>query len=246
MEVGRRFWAKTPGFFRPAPRNINNLRKDFWAFAQNAVKNIVQEEPTDEITVPDAPTPDGVYLGRWLGRREAFALVAGRCSAAEAEGLRHIRERKLYRGVAGNWDEFCSAHVGASRRNVERNIRLLEEFGPAFFYISQIAHIGPEEYRAIAEHVDSEGVHLDGAVAPLLPENGAEVAAAVSELLRRVQPQPAETGEPCFEPVLRRCQAAARMLAASTADLNPLDKMELAEALVSLRQSAAARGVEMS
>jgi hypothetical protein len=36
------------------------------------------------------------------------------------------------------------------------------------------------------------------------------------------------------------------MLAASTADLNPLDKMELAEALVSLRQSAAARGVRMT
>jgi hypothetical protein len=35
------------------------------------------------------------------------------------------------------------------------------------------------------------------------------------------------------------------MLAASTAELNPLDKMELAETLVSLRQSAAARGVGM-
>jgi hypothetical protein len=35
------------------------------------------------------------------------------------------------------------------------------------------------------------------------------------------------------------------MLAASTAGLNPSDKIELAEALVSLRQSAATRGVRM-
>jgi hypothetical protein len=192
------------------------------------------------------PTPDEVELGRWMGRREAFGLVAGRCSAAQAESLRHVRDEKLYRGVSRNWDEFCSVHVGASRRNVERSIRLLEEFGPPFFYVSQIAHICPEEYRTIVEHVDEEGVRLDGVVVPLLPENGVEVASAVSELLRRVQPKPAETGDPSFEPVLRRCQAAARMLAASTADLNPLDKMELAEVLVSLRQSAAARGVQMT
>ena len=135
--------------------------------------------------------------------------------------------------------------MGASRRNVERSIRLLEEFGPAFFYVSQIAHIGPEKCRMIAGHVSDEGVRLDAVVVPLLPENGVDVAAAVSQLLRRAQLEPAETEDPSFEPVLRRCQAAARMLAASTAGLNPLDKIELAEALVSLRQSAATRGVRM-
>jgi hypothetical protein len=234
-----------PKLARPALRNINNLRKDIWAFAQNAMENIAQEEPQAEITAPDASIAEGIYIGRWLGRREAFGLIAGRCSAAEVESLRHIRDEELYRNVARNWDEFCSTYVGASRRNVERSIRLLEEFGDAFFHVSQVAHIGPEEYRAIAEWVDDRGVRLDGAVVPLLRENGVEVAAAVSELLRRVRPQLAETEEPSFEPVLRRCQAAARMLAASTAELNPLDKMELAETLVSLRQSAAARGVGM-
>jgi hypothetical protein len=235
-----------PAFSEPRHAISTTYERTFGHFAQNTVKNAVQEEYSDQVSASGPPPPEEVVLGRWLGRREAFALVAGRCSAAEAESLRRIREQKLYRGVAGTWDKFCSAHVGASRRNVERTIRLLDEFGPEFFYISQIAHIGPEEYRAIARHVDSEGVHLDGAVLPLLPENGTEVAAAGSELLRRVQLQPADTGEPSFEPVLRRCQAAARMLAACTADLNPLDKMELAEALVSLRQSAVARGVEMS
>ena len=220
--------------------------RTFGHFAQNAVKNAMQEARQEQISAPGLPTSDEVNLGRWLGRREAFGLIAGRCSAAAAESLRHIRDEKLYRGVSRNWDEFCSAYVGVSRRNVERNIRLLEEFGPAFFHVSQIAHIGPEEYRAIAEHMSNEGIRLDGAVVPLLPENSVDVAAAVSQLLRRAQLEPAETEDPSFEPVLRRCQAAARMLAASTADLNPLDKMELAEALVSLRQSAAARGVRMT
>jgi hypothetical protein len=127
------------------------------------VKNAMQEARQEQISAPGLPTSDEVNLGRWLGRREAFGLIAGRCSAAAAESLRHIRDEKLYRGVSRNWDEFCSAYLGVSRRNVERNIRLLEEFGPAFFYVSQIAHIGPEEYRAIAEHVSNEGIRLDGA-----------------------------------------------------------------------------------
>jgi hypothetical protein len=209
------------------------------------MKDAMHEEPREEITAPGLPDLDEVVLGRWLGRREAFGLIAGHCSAAEAQSLRHIRDERLYLGVARNWDEFCSAYVGASRRNVERNIRLLDEFGTAYFHVSQVAHIGAEEYRAISEWVDDRGVRLDSAVVPLLNHNGGEVAAAVSELLRRVRPELAETEEPSFEPVLRRCQAAARMLAASTAELNPLDKMELAETLVSLRQSAAARGVGM-
>ena len=116
-----------------------------------------------------------------------------------------------------------------------------------------IPFAGPRELATVAARLPAlfvagpnEGIRLDGAVVPLLPENSVDVAAAVSQLLRRAQLEPAETEDPSFEPVLRRCQAAARMLAASTADLNPLDKMELAEALVSLRQSAAARGVRMT
>jgi hypothetical protein len=34
-------------------------------------------------------------VGAWVGRRQAFALVAGSCSAADAEILFEIREKKL-------------------------------------------------------------------------------------------------------------------------------------------------------
>ncbi len=206
----------------------------------------MEETGQIEIPSPDQATADSVNLGRWLGRREAFGLIAGRCSAAEAESLRHIREEKLYLGVARNWDEFCSVHVGASRRNVERSIRYLEEFGPAFFEIRQVTHITPEEYRAIAEHVYAEGIRLDGSLVALSPENSLDVSAAVAELLRRAQSESAPPEPQGFVEVLRRCGSAANMLEASPSELNPLDRMELAEVLCRMLGSAAARGVDFS
>ncbi|HUI80868.1 MAG TPA: hypothetical protein VLY24_23240 [Bryobacteraceae bacterium] len=42
------------------------------------------------------PDPSQAFdLGTWLGRKQAFGLMAGKCSAADAECLRNIREQKL-------------------------------------------------------------------------------------------------------------------------------------------------------
>src|SRR5215831_14936619 len=147
-------------------------------------------------------------LDRWLGRREAFALIAGRCSAAEVESLRRIRDEKLYRGRARTWEEFCSQHLGMSRRNVDRNLRYLEEFGPSYFHLSQLMHVTPEEYRAIAPQVGEDGVRLDGNVIALLPENSDKVAAAVGELLKSHRPKAERNETDNFEIVFNRCQAA--------------------------------------
>jgi hypothetical protein len=38
-------------------------------------------------------------LGAWEGRRQAFALVAGRCLAADAQILIEIREKQLSRTI---------------------------------------------------------------------------------------------------------------------------------------------------
>ena len=187
---------------------------------------------------------DAVDLGRWLGRREAFSLVAGRCSGAEVESLRQIRDRRLYLAVARSWDEFCAKHVGASRRNIERSLRLLEEFGPAYFQVAQMAHIGPEEYRAIAAHVDEGGVRLDGATVALLPENSGHVAAAVGELLRRAAPPaaPAPKADSSGQ-AIKRCAEAARLLDESEGFLDLRQRMELSAALARMRVAAARRGV---
>lgn len=197
-------------------------------------------------TVPEAANaaPDAIDMGRWLGRREAFSLVAGRCSAAEAESLRQIRERRLYLTVARSWDEFCAKHVGASRRNIERSLRLLEEFGPAYFAVAQMAHIGPEEYRAIAAHVDEGGVRLDGAIVALLPENSGHVAAAVGELLRRAAPPESRAAKAAsVEQAIKRCAEAARLLDESEGSPDLGQRMALSSALARMRVAAAARGV---
>lgn len=121
-------------------------------------------------------------LGILMGKREAFTALAGRCGAAQAESLRRIRESQIYREVAANWDEFCTAHLRTSRRSVDRMIGWLEEFGPVFFELAQMTGITADEYRAIAPAVREDGIHLGTEVIALLPENAETVAEAVLRL----------------------------------------------------------------
>jgi len=160
-------------------------------------------------SIAQTADPGGVALGRWLGRRDAFAAVAGRCSAAEAQSLQQIRETRAYKEVEPNWEEFCARHVGVSRRQVDRTIRLLEEFGPAYFHVAQMTHVTPDEYRAIAPHVGEDGVRVDGTVIALLPENSEKVSSAVAELVKRQKPA-APSGQPpllAVETVLKKFEA---------------------------------------
>ena len=68
-------------------------------------------------------------LGTWVGRKQAFALVAGRCSAADAEILFEIREKKLFQIMDPNWEEFCANRLGFTRGYADRMIRQFKELG---------------------------------------------------------------------------------------------------------------------
>jgi len=164
--------------------------------------------------IPTSKRPAALDLGRWMGRREAFALVAGRCSAAAVESLRRIRDQKQYADIGRSWDEFCAKELHVSRRTVERLIGYLEEFGPEFFHLSQLTHVTPAEYRAIAPHVTAEGVRLDGAPIALIPENSAQVAEAVKELLQRETSAAREKEAPSIDALLDRFTAAVDALCA--------------------------------
>ena len=94
--------------------------------------------------------PPNIALGTWLGRRQAFAVIASECAAAEAEAIRHIRQARLYKSVTPHWSEFCVQHLGMSKSNADRLIRLFDEFGPAYFHARQLTGISPAEYRAVA------------------------------------------------------------------------------------------------
>jgi hypothetical protein len=161
----------------------------------------------DRIDTP--PAAAALNLGQWLGRREAFGALAGRCSAAEIECVRRIRNEKLYRGHARTWREFCARLLGASRSSVDANIRLFDEFGPAYFHVAQLAHITPGEYRRIEPRVSAEGLTAHGETIPLLPENRALIAAAVGEVRTRVRKAARPPKPHGFEVALEHCQAAA-------------------------------------
>ena len=130
-----------------------------------------------------AITTDDIYqLGAWMGRKQAFASLAGRCSAADAECLRQIRERKRYRALKLNWEQFCKQHVGVSYMTVDKIIRRLEEFGPAYFFLTQATGITDREYREISSAVRDQKLLHAGEEISIDAENAPKLAAAVEAL----------------------------------------------------------------
>ena len=121
-------------------------------------------------------------LGVVLGQNHAFGLIAGRCSAAQAECLRRLCEEKLYRRCTERWDDFCPRYLKISRSETDRTIKLWEEFGSAYFELSQLTRVSPETFRAIARAIQDGALHYQGEVIALSPANSRKVAAAVAEL----------------------------------------------------------------
>ncbi len=127
-------------------------------------------------------------LGIVLGQNQAFALMAGRCSAAQAESLRRLRTEKLYKRVSEHWKEFCPQYLKLSASQADNIIRLWEEFGAGYFEIAQLTRVSPETYRALAPAVENGVLNLNGEHIELTIENSRKVAAAVAKI-RRALPQ---------------------------------------------------------
>src|SRR5947207_15266108 len=117
---------------------------------------------------------DDVAVGRLLGRREAFTIIAARCSAADAANLRQLRDQKNYLDCK-DWDEFCGQHLHMSKDSANRVIRLLETYGPQYFELAQLTRISPETYRAIAPSIKDGVLHKEGEAIALIPENADRV-----------------------------------------------------------------------
>jgi hypothetical protein len=183
----------------------------------------------------------GFDLGVWLGRREAYGSVAEACSAAEAACLREVREKNLFISHARNWDEFCTKHLGVSRRTVDKQIGYLQELGASYFDLAQLAKIGPETFRAIRQHVSDDGIEVDGRTVALLPENREEVKAAVETLRKRVT-----ASKPPFELTLERCETAAKQLDKQAYGLDTGQKLALAKVLGHMRNTACRLGVTLA
>ncbi len=169
------------------------------------------EEPISGLPAESADT---LELGVVLGHNQAFGLIAGRCSAAQAASLRRLREEKKYRSCNLSWNEFCTRYLKVSRTQADKTIRLLEEFGPSYFTVAQMTRISPDAYRAIEPAVKDGAIHVDGEAIELIPENAHKVAAAVAGLRNAMPPKkPAARQLEMHERLAeldKRCAAAIR------------------------------------
>jgi len=120
--------------------------------------------------------------GAWVGRQQAFAVIANKCSAAQTLCLKQVRETRLYEKLGLSWEEFCKEYAGISRVHADRLIQQHDEFGDAYFRLSEIARISPETYRQIAGQVSGEVLEFDGQKLALIPENAPKIRAAIQTL----------------------------------------------------------------
>ncbi|HEY7389541.1 MAG TPA: hypothetical protein VH640_13590 [Bryobacteraceae bacterium] len=139
----------------------------------------MSEELVSEVAAGDAAL---LELGVILGQNHAFGLIAGRCSAAQAESIRRLREEKLYKRCCEKWEDFCPKYLKISRGEADKTIKLWEEFGPTYFELSQLTRVSPETYRAIAPSIGNGVLHFNGEEIPLNADNSRKIAAAVAEL----------------------------------------------------------------
>jgi hypothetical protein len=202
----------------------------------------MKETVEENVGAPALNDAQGILLGQWMGRREAFGLIAGRCSAADIEVLRRMKEEKLYATLDCTWDEFCTRHLHVARRTVDMEIAYLREFGQAFFTIRQLTHVSVKDYRAIAPDITEQGVNVNGTVVALLPENSEPLAAAVGALLNRSASEVGSVKPASFDALLRRCQAATRALCSYRTWLNERQKAALTAEAIKIRAAADALG----
>ena len=161
-------------------------------------------------------------VGTWVGRKQAFALVAGRCSAADAEVLFEIREKKLFRSMEQTWDDFCVNRLGFGRSYADRIIRQFKELGPNFSKLSSFTRIKPADYRLIAAAVTDDGLSYGGEVIALEPENAPKLAEAVEALRRDSIPEtnPVDAAEQAFA-------KAEKAMKSAVTEFQRLQAMEL-------------------
>ncbi|SPF54118.1 conserved hypothetical protein [Candidatus Sulfopaludibacter sp. SbA4] len=141
--------------------------------------------------VPDQPAPPAALLqtGKVLGQSHSFSLMAGRCSAAQAETLLRIREGRLYLHCASSWKEFCPQHLHISSSQADRIIRVWQQHGPAIFELKQLIRISSEDFRAVEPFIKENALHFNDEAIELDPENAEKIAGAVDEICSNLPPK---------------------------------------------------------
>jgi len=174
----------------------------------------------------DGTTDGAIEFGTWIGRRQALSVISGRCSAADAQCLRELRESKQYKKLGLTWEQACKQYAGMARSTAEENIRNLEEFGPDFFVIARVTGISANEYRRIGGAVQDHKLLHAGQEIPIEIANAQELATAVDALRRETAAAPAAPETAAGE-VECSFAKADRALRAALVELEKLREMPL-------------------
>jgi hypothetical protein len=169
-------------------------------------------------------------MGTWAGRRQAFGVIANKCSAADAECLKSLRESKQYKAAGLTWEEFCSRYIGISRTHADRLISQLEEFGAAYFDLSKQMRIPADAFRDIAGAIAERSIEHNGEKILISAENSHRIADVVSALRRQaVQPN-----RQALQKLRRRLNTCFSDLAAmDSPSLQPDDRAAVASLIAS-------------
>jgi len=135
-------------------------------------------------------------LGAWIGLQKAFAAVGDSCSAARAQCLKQVRDSHMLDDLGLTWDEFCKDCAGISRPHADSLIRQYDQFGDAYFRLTEIAPISPQRFQQIAGHVDADSIEIDGRKVALTPENAPKIRAAIQTLRSQLRRPPAPARPP--------------------------------------------------
>src|SRR5579872_4606964 len=189
--------------------------------------------PTDQIEKPRDPL---LELGTWIGRRHAFGLISSRCSAADAECLKQLRETEQYKDLGMTWEDFCPRYLRISRVHADRLIAQLDEFGAAYFELSKVIRISPQTFRELGPAVTEDGVSHDGETIPIRPENSSRLAAAVSGIRQNRPVSPVQ--------VLRKVDRMSALLADAADIASALHEQPLPDAHRATLAELLQRGID--
>ena len=158
-------------------------------------------------------------LGTWLGRGQAFSLIAHKCSAAQAECLKRIREEGFYKSLGFTWEDFCPQHLGLSRSRADQLIRQLDEFGAAYFHLAEIMQISADSYRRIAGAIHGDCIEIAGELLAITAENAPKIKQAVLALQKeneraRADLAKAQAAHPTITGLKNRLEACFQEMAA--------------------------------
>jgi hypothetical protein len=149
----------------------------------------MDDKMNDSIPAVDAGEGTFLNLGMWLGRHQAFGLIANQCSAGDAECLKIIRENEEYKKLGLTWEEFCNGHAGVSRVYADRLIHYLEEFGANYFRLAELMQISAETYRLVADSVGDAEMEVNGESIPINRANRRKLLAAVRTKRTNAEPR---------------------------------------------------------